>query len=443
MAVPAYVTVLAAVLAAVLGVVVGAAGVRWKARGTRAAVVASGPTVAELLARIVRRSHAGLAVINRFGDVVLSNDRAEALGAVVDARPEGRVAAAAATVAESGGTAEIDLSPPSAARRTPQSVIARLGPLGDGFVVVEASDTSAAVRLEAVRRDFVANVGHELKTPVGAMAVLAEAVLDADDPEEVTRFASKILHESRRLGALVTELIELSRLQGADPLPELEPVAVDDVVSEAVRRARVSAETAGTDLALDAPSGLEVAGSSTLLVTALANLLENAVAYSPTGSSVSVRRRRVRGSDGPGIEISVTDRGIGIAPEHQERVFERFFRVDPARSRATGGTGLGLAIVKHVAANHGGEVRVWSEPGVGSTFTLRLPVPEPGDDGETHGPTAGAPDVVPRAPSRTTERARRPERPHARPEPTDPAPVQQSQPPRTPTSVSVGPDEPR
>ena len=259
-------------------------------------------------------------------------------------------------------------------------MIARLGPLGDGFVVVEASDTSAAVRLEAVRRDFVANVGHELKTPVGAMAVLAEAVLDADDPEEVTRFASKILHESRRLGALVTELIELSRLQGADPLPELEPVAVDDVVTEAVRRARVSAETAGTDLALDAPSGLEVAGSSTLLVTALANLLENAVAYSPTGSSVSVRRRRVRGTgDGGAVEISVTDRGIGIAPEHQERVFERFFRVDPARSRATGGTGLGLAIVKHVAANHGGEVRVWSEPGVGSTFTLRLPAARPRD----------------------------------------------------------------
>ncbi len=447
MAVPAYVTVLAAVLAAVVGIVVGAAGVHWKARGKRAAVVAAGPTVAELLARIVRRSHAGLAVINRFGDVVLSNDRAEVLGAVVDSRPEGRVAAAAAKVAESGGTAEIDLSPPSAGRRSPQSVIARLGPLGDGFVVVEASDTSAAVRLEAVRRDFVANVGHELKTPVGAMAVLAEAVLDADDPEEVTRFVTKILHESRRLGALVTELIELSRLQGADPLPELEPVAVDDVVAEAVRRTRVSAETAGTDLALDAPSGLEVAGSSTLLVTALANLLENAVAYSPIGSSVSVRRRRIRVGDGAGsIEISVTDRGIGIAPEHQERVFERFFRVDPARSRATGGTGLGLAIVKHVAANHGGEVRVWSEPGVGSTFTLRLPVPTGDlDDGEAYGPTATAtPDVAPGAPHRPAARARRPERGNGRPEPTEStAPSLPAPPPRTPTSVSVGPDEPR
>jgi two-component system, OmpR family, sensor histidine kinase SenX3 len=389
-AVPAYVTVLAAVLAAVVGVVVGAAGVHWKARTKRTTTVAAGPTVAELLARIVRRSHTGLAVINRFGDVVLSNDRAEVLGAVVDARPEGRVAEAAARVSEAGGTPEIDLSPAASGRRAPQSVIARLGPLGDGFVVVEASDTSAAVRLEAVRRDFVANVGHELKTPVGAMAVLAEAVLDADDPDEVTRFASKILHESRRLGALVTELIELSRLQGADPLPELEPVAVDDVVSEAVKRTRVSAETAGTELTLDSPSGLEVAGSSTLLVTALANLLENAVAYSPTGSSVSVRRRRVRVQGARDtIEISVTDRGIGIAPEHQERVFERFFRVDPARSRATGGTGLGLAIVKHLAQSHGGYVEVESRMGRGTTFRVFLPL----------GPLAAAEPPAPAAAS--------------------------------------------
>ena len=446
MAVPAYVTVLAAVIAAVVGVVVGATAVRWKGR-TRAAVVATGPTVAELLARIVRRSHAGLAVVNRFGDVVLSNDRAEVLGAVVGARPENRVAEAAARVSETGGSAEIDLSPPVSGRRSPQSVIARLGPLGDGFVVVEASDTSAAVRLEAVRRDFVANVGHELKTPVGAMGVLAEAVLDADDPEEVTRFATKILHESRRMGALVTELIELSRLQGAEPLPELDPVDVDDVISRAVARVRVSAETAGTDLTLDAPSGLEVAGKSTLLVTALANLLENAVAYSPSGSSVSVRRRRVRGADGTdGVEISVTDRGIGIAPEHQERVFERFFRVDPARSRATGGTGLGLAIVKHVAANHGGDVRVWSEPGVGSTFTLRLPAPAGEPDDEDLGPTPAeqrrspAPTQAPahpvtRAPARPATRA-----PHPATGDLADAPAP---PPRTPTSVSVGPDEPR
>ncbi|MHC1562015.1 sensor histidine kinase [Actinomycetospora sp. C-140] len=385
MTVPVLVTVVVALAAAALGAVAGAAGVRWKRDEVRR-VRASGPTVAELLARLVRRSHAGIAVVNRFGDVVLSNERAEALGAVVDARPDPRLVAAAEQVAGGGDAAEVDLSPRShPPGSTPQTIVAQVRPLGDGFVVVEATDTSAAVRLEAVRRDFVANVGHELKTPVGALAVLAEAVLDADDPDEVAHFATRILNESYRLGALVTELIALSRLQGADRLPELVRVDVDEVLGEALQRVRVPAEAAAStteDAAdprerflLDAPSGLEVAGDRTLLITALANLLENALAYSPEGAPVSVRRRR----QGDRIEISVTDRGIGIAPEHQQRVFERFFRVDPARSRATGGTGLGLAIVKHVAANHGGEVRLWSQVGVGSTFTLRVPA-APADD---------------------------------------------------------------
>ncbi|MDD7936430.1 sensor histidine kinase [Actinomycetospora straminea] len=390
MTVPVLVTVVVALLAAALGAVAGAAAVRWKrdepgrerARGVR------GPTVAELLARLVRRSQSGIAVINRFGDVVLANERAEALGAVVDARPDPRVTAAAERVATGAEPCEVDLSPAThPPGSTPRPIVAHVRPLGDGFVVVDATDTSAAVRLEAVRRDFVANVGHELKTPVGALAVLAEAVLDADDPDEVAHFATRILNESHRLGALVTELISLSRLQGAERLPELVRVDVDEVLGEALKRVRVPAEAAASAapedasdprerFLLDAPSGLEVAGDRTLLVTALTNLLENAVAYSPEGTPVSVRRRR----QGDRIEISVTDRGIGIAPEHQQRVFERFFRVDPARSRATGGTGLGLAIVKHVAANHGGEVRLWSQPGVGSTFTLRVPAAPADDD---------------------------------------------------------------
>lgn len=394
MAVPVLVTVVvalgAAALGAVAGVAAGVAAVRWRRDGGRRER-SPGPTVAELLARLVRRSQSGIAVVNRFGDVVLSNERAEALGAVVDARPDPRVAAAAERVGAGGEGCEVDLSPTTyPPGSTPRTIVAHVRPLGDGFVVVDATDTSAAVRLEAVRRDFVANVGHELKTPVGALAVLAEAVLDADDPDEVTHFATRILNESHRLGALVTELIELSRLQGADRLPELVRVDVDEVLTEALNRVRVPAEAAasagGSDdgpdprarFVLDAPSGLEVAGDRTLLVTALSNLLENAVAYSPEGSPVSVRRRR----RGDRVEISVTDRGIGIAPEHQQRVFERFFRVDPARSRATGGTGLGLAIVKHVAANHGGEVRLWSQPGVGSTFTLRVPA-APAEDPDT------------------------------------------------------------
>jgi two-component system sensor histidine kinase SenX3 len=388
--VPVLVTVVVALVAAALGAVAGSSAVRWRAREEGSRERSRGPTVAELLARLVRRSQSGIAVVNRFGDVVLSNERAEALGAVVDARPDPRLAAAAEKVAAGGEHCEVDLSPATfPPGSTPQTIVAQVRPLGDGFVVVDATDTSAAVRLEAVRRDFVANVGHELKTPVGALAVLAEAVLDADDPDEVAHFATRILNESHRLGALVTELIALSRLQGADRLPALVRVDVDEVLAEALNRVRVPAEAAasaggddgatspGGRFLLDAPSGLEVAGDRTLLITALANLLENAVAYSPEGTPVSVRRRR----QGDRVEISVTDRGIGIAPEHQQRVFERFFRVDPARSRATGGTGLGLAIVKHVAANHGGEVRVWSEPGVGSTFTLRVPA-APADEPE-------------------------------------------------------------
>jgi two-component system sensor histidine kinase SenX3 len=270
---------------------------------------------------------------------------------------------------------EVDLSPLERRGREPSAVVAQVRALGDGYTVVEASDTSEAVRLEATRRDFVANVSHELKTPVGAVGLLAEAVLDAaDDPAEVNRFATRILKESKRLGALVTELIALSRLTGAERLPELCAVQVDELVTEALARCRLSAESAGIEITVDRPSGLEVDGDPTLLVTALSNLVENAIAYSPREASVSVSRRRV----GDSVEIAVTDRGIGIAPQHQTRVFERFFRVDPARSRATGGTGLGLAIVKHVLANHGGHVRLWSSPGTGSTFTMCLPARVPG-----------------------------------------------------------------
>ena len=232
------------------------------------------------------------------------------------------------------------------------------------------SDESDAVRLEATWGDFVANVSHELKTPVGAVALLAEAVLDAaDEPYEVRRFGTKILNEANRLGTLVTELIALSRLQGAERLPEMATVEVDKVVREALERCRLTAEAANIRIAVDPPSGLLVNGDATLLVTALANLLGNAVSYSPAGSPVSVSKRRVNDL----VEIAVTDRGLGIAPEHQNRVFERFYRVDQVRSRSTGGTGLGLAIVKHVAANHGGDVQLWSKPGSGSTFTLRIP----------------------------------------------------------------------
>jgi two-component system sensor histidine kinase SenX3 len=329
-----------------------------------------GPSLADLLLRVFRSSEAGLAVLTRAGDVVLHNPRAVELGVVRTGVVDPRARTACRRTEADDAPVEVDLSPLERRGRGPAAVLAQVRSLGDGYTVVEASDTSEVVRLEATRRDFVANVSHELKTPVGAVGLLAEAVLDAaDDPTEVTRFATRILKESTRLGALVTELIALSRLTGAERLPELSAVDVDELVTEALARSRLSAESAGIEIIVDRPSGLEVDGDRTLLVTALSNLLENAVAYSPRDASVSVSRRRV----GDTVEIAVTDRGIGIAPQHQTRVFERFFRVDPARSRATGGTGLGLAIVKHVLANHGGHVRLWSSPGTGSTFTMCLP----------------------------------------------------------------------
>lgn len=355
--------------------ILGALGGYWFARCTagRRRGRPAGPTVAELLQRLVRSEENGVVVLNRFGDVVFHNPRADDLGFVRENRADARAREAAEQALESGEPIPVDLSPTSrrpVRGREPDAVLGAARPLGDGFVAVDAGDESESVRLEATRRDFVANVSHELKTPVGGLALLAEAVLDAaDDPEQVREFAAKIRHESNRLGTLVTELIALSRLQGAERLPELNRVDVDGVVEEALNRSRVGAESAGIEIAVDEPSGLLLDGDHTLLVTALGNLIDNAVSYSPPRSPVSISRR----SDGEFVEIAVTDRGIGIDPQHQQRVFERFYRVDPARSRASGGTGLGLAIVKHVAANHGGEVRLWSRKETGSTFTLRVP----------------------------------------------------------------------
>ena len=233
-----------------------------------------------------------------------------------------------------------------------------------------ADDDTEQARMEATRRDFVANVSHELKTPVGALSLLAEALLEsAEDPASVRHFGEQMVAESTRLGNMVNELIALSRLQGAEKLPEMDIVDVDEFVEAAIDRSRTNAEAAGITVRTDRPSGLEVRGDRTLLVTALSNLVENAINYSPAGSTVSVSRGLRDGM----VAIAVTDRGIGIAKQDQERVFERFFRADKARSRATGGTGLGLAIVKHVAANHRGDIKLWSNLGTGSTFTLEIP----------------------------------------------------------------------
>ncbi len=251
------------------------------------------------------------------------------------------------------------------------AVAARVAPLGAHHVLVLVEDRSDARRIEEVRRDFLANVSHELKTPVGGIALLAEAVLHAsDDPEAVARFAQRMTVESKRLTQLVREIVELSRLQGADVITEPVLVDVGRCATEAAERCRLLAEQHRIDVAVHLESGCTVWGDEGLVTTAVTNLVGNAVSYSESGTRVGVSVRRAR--DGL-VEVAVTDQGVGIAPEEQERIFERFYRVDAARSRRTGGTGLGLAIVKHVAENHGGQVTVWSEPGRGSTFTVRLP----------------------------------------------------------------------
>jgi two-component system, OmpR family, sensor histidine kinase SenX3 len=267
---------------------------------------------------------------------------------------------------------EIDLSGSSfGGRRT--SFAVRVAPLGpDGLILLLAEDQTESRRVEEVRRDFVANISHELKTPVGALALLAETMEEAaDDPEAVRRFAGRMRQEASRLTYLVQDLITLSRIQAAEPVPDPIPVDLSAVVAEALDRVRMKASARGIELVAACEERVLVLGDEDLLVTALRNLLDNAMAYSPDRTRVVVSASR----DGTRTaQISVADQGIGIPERDLERIFERFYRVDPARSRATGGTGLGLAIVKHVMAAHRGKVTVWSQEGVGSTFTLQMPV---------------------------------------------------------------------
>lgn len=246
----------------------------------------------------------------------------------------------------------------------------RVARLGSRYILLLAEDRTESFRLDNVRRDFVANISHELKTPIGAVGLLAEALDSAsEDPEQVRRFAHRLTEESQRLARITQDIIELSRLQAADALTDAEIVSVKQVISSAVDQNRVAAEARGIELAMRGDKKAEVYGDEALLVTAVHNLISNAIQYSPSGSRVGIGVRTVDGV----VEIAVTDQGEGIPEDDLDRVFERFFRVDQARSRHTGGTGLGLAIVKHAVQNHGGDIRVWSQPGRGSTFTIRLP----------------------------------------------------------------------
>jgi two-component system, OmpR family, sensor histidine kinase SenX3 len=351
----------------------------------------------------------GVVVLDAGDEVVLVNPAARAMGLLRSGGAPGTIAAhpilrtLAGQVRRTGVRREVELDLPrgrAGGAQAPLGLHLRAVALNATHVAVEAADVTESHRLARVRRDFVANVSHELKTPIGALQLLAEALLDAtalpadvlpvgnersEDLIAARRFAERIHHESARMGRLVNELLELTRLQGAEPLPTPEPVPMDWVIAEVVDRTRTTASAKGIDVVYTGAKGLMVYGSATQVATAVTNLVENAIAYSGEDTKVALTLRQ----QDEWIEIDVTDQGIGIAPHDVDRIFERFYRADQARSRSTGGTGLGLAIVKHIATNHGGRVDVSSTLGGGSTFTLRLPARPP----ETPQPSPAAIEI--------------------------------------------------
>ncbi len=258
----------------------------------------------------------------------------------------------------------------------PRLVSARASGVGPRLTLLVIRDVTERERLDQMRNDFVANTSHELKTPVGAVSLLAEAIESAaDDPAQVRIFAARISAEAARLGQLTGRIMSLSRLQAAETLTEVAAVAIDEVVAASIEAHAVQAGSAGVELTRGGERGVWVRGDAQILIEAVGNLIANAIAYSPKGSKVGIGVK----VDGDVVEIAVADQGIGISEADRERIFERFYRADEARSRRTGGTGLGLSIVKHATQRHGGEVRLWSRPGRGSTFTIRLPRIDPPD----------------------------------------------------------------
>jgi two-component system sensor histidine kinase SenX3 len=336
-----------------------------------------GPTWAS----VVDKLNLGVVVMGRNGVVRYRNRKAKSMagthmGLLIDDAVDSALRQALGGE-DSRQTLEL-YGPPQVA------VVVAAEPLPDGSGVATIEDVSDRRRVDAVRTDFVANISHELKTPVGALAVLAEALADEEDLTVVHRVAERMVNESHRVARTIDDLMELSRIElGEEPVRDT--VSVADVVSGAIDRASPLSEARKIDVAvLDVPDGVAVLGDRRQLTSALGNLVENAVKYSEVGGNVQIRVRVAHGKaegEGSFAELMVADQGIGIPVADHGRIFERFYRVDKARSRDTGGTGLGLSIVRHVATNHGGEVLVSSQEGEGSTFVLRIPLaPQQPDD---------------------------------------------------------------
>ncbi|GAB3612094.1 sensor histidine kinase [Humibacter ginsengisoli] len=365
-------------LSLALGLVVGA-GFVWllhsaASHSHRATEIVS-PTVPDGVDQVLEALPTAGIVVDPSNNVVRASAGAYSLGLVWNAAlSQPRMVELVDEVRRTGEPVaeDLELARSTLGDATVQLTV-RVARLGSRYILLLADDRTEAVRLEQVRRDFVANISHELKTPIGAISVLAEALASApDDQEQVRHFAARLTSEAARLARLTQDIIDLSRLQAAEIVPHAERVSIDEVVASAVDQNRVLAESRGIELATGRASHAVVFGDESLLTTAVHNLVSNAVRYSPDKTRVGIGARLTDGV----VEVAVTDQGPGIPPEDLDRVFERFYRVDQARSRATGGTGLGLSIVKHAVQNHGGEVRVWSQPGRGSTFTIRLPEAE-------------------------------------------------------------------
>ena len=333
---------------------------------------ADGPAVPPAATAVLSVLSASAVLVAPGGRVVQASDAAYRFGLVqADRLVEPRLRDLVTEVRRDGVIRDDEVVVRRSRLTAAHSLTARVAPLDENLVLVLIEDRTRERRVDEVRRDFVANVSHELKTPVGALSLLAEAVASAaDDPDAVRRFATRMEIESDRLSRLVKQIIELSRLQDDELLAEPVLVDVDKVVAYALDRSNTEAEARDIRLIGQTDTGLTVRGKLGQLQVALGNLVENAIAYSNPGTRVSVT---AKAADEGTVAITVTDQGVGIPEAELDRIFERFYRVDPARATTTGGTGLGLSIVKHVAASHGGEVRVWSVERTGSSFTLVLP----------------------------------------------------------------------
>jgi two-component system sensor histidine kinase SenX3 len=303
--------------------------------------------------------------------VIFSSELAQNLGLVVDTRIKvPQLAGAIRNTRLDQRSQNLQITISQNLGKTQTTLEVSIIPLNESETLVFGQDLSLLQRVEAVRRDFLANISHELKTPVGALSLLAEAISSAeDDVEAIKKFAGKITIETERLANVIRDIIDLSQVQADEPLAKARNVIVDKMILEAIDSVKIAAESKKITISHVKSEGINVMGVEKQIVAAIRNLLTNAIAYSPEKSQITVGTTRKQGV----VEVTVTDQGIGIPIADQSRVFERFFRVDQARSRDTGGSGLGLSIVKHVCENHGGEVSLWSVPGEGSTFTMRFP----------------------------------------------------------------------